>query len=622
MKKKLLGIGVIISLILTACINTPSESEVKSIVWLDQGWSEKERQWFHYESQGTATFPIPYEWFMELEQPIELKAWYKGFKERKFSSTAYLQKFGFISGVKTPANRDVLPVGFAKTTGFPDKVNGGTYNAIGLTCAGCHTGQMTYKGTNLRIDGGPAVTDLTSMAEALGIAIIETNYAPLRRERFKKAVIKRMVSENPGLSVSVAEERFEKTLKAIVKELESEFATVFFKTKKGSVEEGFTRLDALNRIGNTVFGAYKATNIAPTNAPVNYPHIWTTSWFDWVQYDGSIMQPMIRNAGESMGVAAWIELNPGANHKQFDSTVAVENLYHMESLLAGKHPQKNQAFSGLTAPKWPEEILGKIDQEKAKEGEKLYAKHCQSCHLPATNTPEFWSDNYWNKITADGENYLMLNIIPTAVVGTDTAQSLVLINRTVDISGMDMSGTVCHEPGGKPVQVTSGPETSFAFALGLTVQNVTNYYYAKHNIDYETQNRMNGDRPNCLQAPGAYKARPLNGIWATGPFLHNGSVPNLYEMLVPAAERSSTIYLGYQEFDPVKVGFVSTVEDGLPSSEIKGLTKVVVSGPKAVHGNFNTGHEFSNNTGGQGVIGPLLKEHERMALVEYLKTLH
>ena len=50
-----------------------------------------------------------------------------------------------------------------------------------------------------------------------------------------------------------------------------------------------------------------------------------------------------------------------------------------------------------------------------------------------------------------------------------------------------------------------------------------------------------------------YKAAPRDGVWATPPFLHNGSVPNLYEMLIPANERTKKFYVG-REFDPVKVG--------------------------------------------------------------------
>ena len=48
---------------------------------------------------------------------------------------------------------------------------------------------------------------------------------------------------------------------------------------------------------------------------------------------------------------------------------------------------------------------------------------------------------------------------------------------------------------------------------------------------------MNGFRPNGVRAPLAYKARPLNGIWATPPYLHNASVPNIYALLSPVSER-------------------------------------------------------------------------------------
>ena len=53
-----------------------------------------------------------------------------------------------------------------------------------------------------------------------------------------------------------------------------------------------------------------------------------------------------------------------------------------------------------------------------------------------------------------------------------------------------------------------------------------------------------------------YKARPLNGIWATAPYLHNASVRTLYQLLLPAEQREKTFNLGSKEFDPVNVGYV------------------------------------------------------------------
>ena len=68
----------------------------------------------------------------------------------------------------------------------------------------------------------------------------------------------------------------------------------------------------------------------------------------------------------------------------------------------------------------------------------------------------------------------------------------------------------------------------------------------------------------------AYKANPAEGMWASPPYLHNGSVPNLYELLSPAKERSKTFYIG-REFDPVKVGVDTTGEAGeIPVRHVAG----------------------------------------------------
>lgn len=54
-----------------------------------------------------------------------------------------------------------------------------------------------------------------------------------------------------------------------------------------------------------------------------------------------------------------------------------------------------------------------------------------------------------------------------------------------------------------------------------------------------------------------YIARPLNGIWATAPYLHNGSVPSLYDLLLPQEQRPTTFYTGSHEFDPSRVGYLT-----------------------------------------------------------------
>jgi hypothetical protein len=89
--------------------------------------------------------------------------------------------------------------------------------------------------------------------------------------------------------------------------------------------------------------------------------------------------------------------------------------------------------------------------------------------------------------------------------------------------------------------------------------------------------------------------------------MHNASVPNLYEMLVPASERTKKFYVG-REFDPVKVGVDTSGNTGFLMDT-------------SVRGNSNAGHSFQDGPLGNGVIGPKLMDEQRWALVEYLKSI-
>lgn len=99
-----------------------------------------------------------------------------------------------------------------------------------------------------------------------------------------------------------------------------------------------------------------------------------------------------------------------------------------------------------------------------------------------------------------------------------------------------------------------------------------------------------------------YVAAFLDGIWLKAPYLHNGSVPTLRDLLEPAAKRPKVFWRGYDVYDPVKVGFVS---DG-PEAQRVGTR--LDTGSKA---GGNQGHEF----------GTGLTAVEKEALLEYLKTL-
>jgi hypothetical protein len=556
----------------------------RQTIWLDQGWTPDLRDRYHRIDQGTLTFAVPYEWFVALEQPTLSPG-----EAPLLSDKAYLDRFGFIPGGAP------LPVGFAAGAEYRDPTTGETwanpatgkpFAGVGLTCAACHTGRMTFKGTELLIDGGSALTNLASFRTSLGLALEFTDVNSLRFDRFAA----RVMGSGAG---DAAKATLRAQLKQVLAEGKQEL-TLIDATKANSVEEGFGRLDAIDRIGNQVFSIEMNVheNYAPLTAPVHFPHIWTSPWFTWVQYNGSIMQPMVRNAGEAMGVRALVNLTNPAR-PLFDSTIEVTNLYWIEQTLAGSPPFSARTFSGLLPPSWPS-VLPPIDPVRAAKGAGLYKELCQGCHLPPTNTAEFWTGKWWTRIDGTGERYLGLHQIPIGEIGTDPEMAVNMARRTVTL------------PANIPLKTTM-----FGPALEELVERVTTRWYDQRvpSVPPAERRRMNGDRPNQVQVPLEYKARPLNGIWATPPYLHNGSVPSLYALVSPVAGRPQVVYLGNREFDPADVGYANV--------PIKG--GFVLDTSKA--GNLNTGHEFRDGPHGGGVIGRGLAPDERRALIEYLKTL-
>jgi hypothetical protein len=557
--------------------------------WLDQNWTEEQRRRYHHQSQGTLTIPVPASWFLALQQPDLLPT------AGLFSDPAYLDRFGFIPSPRDQYNPDGLPIGFARTRGS-DPRTGAPIDGIGFTCAACHTGRLEYQGASMLVDGGPAMIDLKEFGTKLALALGETFISPTRFTRFARRVLGSNYSRAARHQLHGQVGRF---VKAGLGELQNRH--------EGSVTEGFGRLDALNRIGNTVFGAGMGipANNAATSAPVAFPHIWDTHWFTWVQYNSSIEQPMVRNAGEAMGVSAIVNYE-GPATPRYTSTIPMNHLHDpIEQSLAGATaPHAGRRFTGLTSPQWPENVLGRIDRSLAAQGAELYADRCQGCHLPAPGTDAFWASNRW--VQPDGSPNRLLNLaeIPIATVGTDPAQAQGMATRTVQIPlSLGMPQAMLIRTEGRNGVYAFGP------ALGEVVERVVYRWYDANNIPADQRLRMNGYRENGIQAPLSYKARPLNGIWATPPFLHNGSVPNIWALLSPYAERPARFRLGTRQYDPARLGYANGGDFELDTRAA---------------GNRNSGHLFDTRTAGNagvGIIGRPLSEQERRALIEFLKTI-
>jgi mono/diheme cytochrome c family protein len=660
----------------------PDRVVTKEAYWLEQNWSLEDRHWFHHVSQGTATFPVPYAWFVALEQPgIHLFS-----QPGLMKDSDYLERFGFIPSPqsihtdetslrrfgyastfdttpapasfglwRTPAeNVDGLPVGFARLSGVTDPATGRREaDKIGLTCAACHSGQIHYKGVAVRFDGGPAMVDLKKLELATGLSIAYTLKVPFRFKRFAARVL--------GPDASDAERgALEAKLAAIGKSLLDQKNT-YDKTIAGKkavdgkpqkdTEEGFGRLDALNRIGNQVFSLDLAMsgvtgfekNLHAQDAPVSFPPIWTVPWFKFAQYDASIEQPLIRNAGEALGVTALVNMSADYPAETlFRSSVALQNLLWIESMLRGPDPftQNPKGFAGLTAPKWPAQIFGddpawKINPERVTRGRAIYAEICAECHLGPVNDAtfdaqfpdkSFWGSPHWER---SGGNPVLNPVQKGAVgMGTDLAQADVLVSRTVQLPGfldLQPARDFGNWWGCTDLPAASSTEMPYSLALMLVVDLVSRKWMDDQHIPEQERAALWGPRKNCPNPAPAprYRARPLNGVWATAPYLHNGSVPSLYWMLKPAAERPKQFCMGARDFDPEHVGFRVMAGEKPNCKNGETLFSMTGSDGEKINGNSVLGHSLEGTPGPDkpGVIGRTLTDDERFELIEYLKTL-
>jgi mono/diheme cytochrome c family protein len=653
----------------------PDRAPVKSAVWLDQNWSTEDRHWFHHASQGTATFQVPYDWFMALEQPGLHLVTQPGL----LSDTAYLERFGFLPSPKSvhtdpaslrrfgylgtsnapPApesvgglrptaveNFDGLPVGFARLSGVTDPGTGlPVSDQIGLTCAACHTGSIRYKGTSIRFDGGPAMVDLKKLELATGLSVAYTLKVPGRFGRFAMRVLgpdatpeeynklkadltalgARLLSQKNALDKAVADQR------------------------QANTEEGFGRLDALNRIGNQVFATDLAIsglsgfekNLHAQDAPVSFPPIWTVPWFRFAQYDASIEQPLIRNAGEALGVFALVNLSPDyAAENLFRSSMALENLVRIEAMLRGPD-LTGPSFGGLQPPKWPSQIFAndeawKINPARVSRGRGIYAEICAECHLGPVSDPAFDTQypekSFWSSPQWDAKAQVLDPVQKSAAgMGTDPAQANVLLSRMVDVPGflkMDPAQDLGKNWGCQDLPTYLSTEIPFSIALMIAVDRSSRKWMDDHNVPESSRPALwEAPRKNCpnpvISKVPHYRARPLNGVWATAPYLHNGSVPSLYWLLKPAAERPKQFCLGSRDFDPQQVGFRVNANAAPSCNKGETLFSSTTSDGSAINGNSVLGHSLEGAPGPDkpGVIGRLLTDEERFDLLEYLKTL-
>jgi hypothetical protein len=537
-----------------------AQSSDRSVIYLNQAWSQDDREWYYHFSQGSAV--LSYDIFLNLEVANS---------QELFRSDANSVRYGLHPEAVNSMNPDGLPIGISKTTiataikGWPPG------NYAGLTCAACHEGEWEYKGKHVRITGGTGNTlDFLAYINAFDDAMQATLSDAAKFDRLAARI-----GASTADAKAALRKRFEEDAGRV-----HQFRT---RTVVPATVWGPGRMDAVALIVDRLTAVLPniPENWSTPNAPTKPPFLWNSPQGLWTQWRGAQQDPIFRNLVETMGVLMPIDMT---------SKSPAEGLFQSNAALLDLQRVENQ-LARLAPPSWPEDVFGKIDREKAKAGKALFVSLCSGCH---NSWPYTWSEP--NKF---GKRFVLVGLVPQSYVGTDPQQFRIL--RPYEITGQ-LSNFLPGELRGKELLPTGD------LYVGSS-RMVLETALSKLKLSPEQEANMHGYREFPLPRPAedVYKAAPRDGVWATPPFLHNGSVPSLYELLLPAAERTKKFYVTRQ-FDPIKVGLDTTATSGF-LLDTAGL------------GNSNAGHSFQDGPRGNGVIGPLLTDDQRWELVEYLKSI-
>ena len=343
-----------------------------------------------------------------------------------------------------------------------------------------------------------------------------------------------------------------------------------------STPEGHGRTDAFGRISNATIRKKSYTHIT---APVSLPPMYAMKYKAFYHYNANTNSLVARNVGQAFGLGA-IVLND-----QYASTVNIPNLIELEKIIHKVPvPEYTQIF--------PDK---KIDRELVKRGCNVYLNKCVQCH------------------EADDER-----------VGP---QKLLINHKMIDMEIIDTDRQYVKNIS------KSALGLPFKTAIFNFTDSVKEGFYSTNNVSSDLQkiyaqesirgkeifrdsflgeDRFKGDPTldyTTLKPGTAYVARHLAGVWSTAPYLHNGSVPNLEELLKPAALRVKKFKVGTNVYDHQKLGFESALKEKECSDDNDPACLNT-----ALVGNSNRGHEPS-------MYGGELKASDKKALVEFLKVL-
>ena len=592
------GRSLALSVALSSSAVAGVAAETSSVVYLDQGpaWTSKARSQFYSQDQGSKMIPLS--WLLALKQP----------NGQPFLADS-LARYGYLPN---PANTNGLPVGFT--------TSGSGVQTVGMTCSACHTRQITVGGEAYRIDGGPAIVDFQSLLHDLDVAVGSVHSSPESFKDFAASVLGTRTPDEADLD----------GLRLDVDLWYLRYHSLMRTALPRQHPWGLSRLDAVSMIFNRLAGLdvgkppsqLIADNIKIADAPVRYPFLWNAPFQDRTQWsgfadNGDSLLALSRNLGEVIGVFAAFQPN----------SVSIGNLTFTD------YRNISANFDGLRAnedlvrqigpPKWP----WPVDNALAAKGKAIFdwpkeKGGCRECHgaRPGQRL-QTWATPVQNVGTDTHQFDVLTRAAATGALEGACVPVLTKPLKEIDTAfnmlATSVLGSILESLGGSlavPVVCVNGTlPARNVLSAGSALLPITPPALPPELQDLQKAFRLPAPiAPNAViealstssgPVKGAYEARVLDGIWAAAPYLHNGSVPTLAELLKPAADRVRTFRVG-EAYDIEAVGLA--VDQGSASSQLETTDCSDLNS-----GDSRCGHEY----------GTTLDPQDKRALLEYLKVI-
>lgn len=561
-------------------VMNPAIADNLSPITVNQGdsWTAATRADFYIQDQGSRIVPLS--WLSALKLP----------DGRAFLFDA-LARYGYLPN---PANSNGLPVGFSSS-------GSGEGEIVGMTCAACHTRQIIVGDNAYRIDGGPAIVDfqafLYDLDTSFGIVLSDEHAF----EIFATGVLGHFTAGSNEV------DSLRDDLKAWYERYHA-----LMTGARPTTPWGIGRLDAVGMIFNRLAGLdlgplpsrILSENFRHADAPVRYPFLWNAPIQDHTQWagfagNGSDLLGLTRNLGEVYGVFGVFQPKQSGWHilgvdYWNNNSANFDGLEKLETLV------KN-----IGAPKWP----WSIDNNLADQGRIIFnrAKEqggCADCHGVQDGQTRFFNNKTWKTplvdVVTDRKQYEVLKWTATTGVLQDAeipflSDPLNASDDIIKILKTSVAGTIIQYYAPVLAQ-RQAPQSlgSESFLLPPELQDLKIAF-----------NIPSVKGPVTARPEGfVYEARVLQGIWAAAPYLHNGSVPTLVELLKPWSERVDTFKVG-PAYDPSTVGLAidqPNFSSTMHTTDCNDLSS----------GNSRCGHEWGTTQ---------LTPKEKEALLEYLKRL-